>query len=60
MPALTVDGMDVLAVSDAATRAIATARSSLGPVFLELRTYHFRAHSTYEPELYRDKTEIEL
>lgn len=60
MPALAVDGMDVLAVADAAARAVATARSGLGPVFLELRTYRFRAHSMYDPELYRDKTEVEL
>ena len=29
------------------------------PCFLELRTYRFRAHSMYDPELYRDKAEIE-
>ncbi|HEX9064368.1 MAG TPA: thiamine pyrophosphate-dependent enzyme, partial [Streptosporangiaceae bacterium] len=27
--------------------------------FLELRTYRFRAHSMYDPDLYRDKAEIE-
>lgn len=30
-----------------------------GPHFLELRTYRFRAHSMYDPELYRDKSEVE-
>jgi pyruvate dehydrogenase E1 component alpha subunit len=60
LPALTVDGMDVAAVADAAARAASSVRNGLGPVFLELRTYRYRAHSMYDPELYRDKTEVEL
>jgi pyruvate dehydrogenase E1 component alpha subunit len=59
IPAWSVDGMDVIAVLDAATRAAAMIRSGSGPVFLELRTYRFRAHSMYDPDLYRDKAEIE-
>ena len=59
VPAWSVDGMDVIAVLDAATRAAAMIRSGSGPVFLELRTYRFRAHSMYDPDLYRDKAEIE-
>ncbi|WP_194853144.1 thiamine pyrophosphate-dependent enzyme [Nocardia sp. SYP-A9097] len=31
----------------------------MGPVFLELRTYRFRAHSMYDADRYRTKTEIE-
>lgn len=60
MPAQSVDGMDVLAVRAAATDAIAAIRGGTGPYFLETRTYRFRAHSMYDPELYRDKSEIEL
>jgi pyruvate dehydrogenase E1 component alpha subunit len=59
LPAWSVDGMDVVAVLDAAARATAMIREGAGPVFLELRTYRFRAHSMYDPDLYRDKAEIE-
>ena len=59
VPAWTVDGMDVLAVEDAARRATAVVRGGGGPVFLELRTYRFRAHSMYDPDRYRAKEEIE-
>ena len=54
-----VDGMDVLAVESATRRAADAVRRGLGPYFLELRTYRFRAHSMYDPELYRTKDEIE-
>ena len=59
LPAWPVDGMDVLAVEDAAHRAVEIIRAGGGPVFLELRTYRFRAHSMYDPDRYRDKAEIE-
>ena len=59
MPAWAVDGMDVLAVEDAARRAVTEIRAGGGPVFLELRTYRFRAHSMYDPERYRTKEEVE-
>ena len=59
MPAWDVDGMDVLAVEEAANRAVESIRGGGGPHFLELRTYRFRAHSMFDPELYRDKDEVE-
>ena len=59
MPAWPVDGMDVTAVEHAARRAAEAVRAGGGPHFLELRTYRFRAHSMYDPELYRDKAEVE-
>jgi pyruvate dehydrogenase E1 component alpha subunit len=59
IPAWPVDGMDVLAVGSAARRAGAAVRGGGGPCFLELRTYRFRAHSMFDPELYRDKREVE-
>jgi TPP-dependent pyruvate/acetoin dehydrogenase alpha subunit len=51
--------MDVLAVESAARRAVDAIRGGGGPHFLEFRTYRFRAHSMYDPELYRDKAEVE-
>jgi pyruvate dehydrogenase E1 component alpha subunit len=59
MPADSVDGMDVLAVEEAAGKAVASVRSGNGPFFLEARTYRFRAHSMFDAELYRDKAEVE-
>ncbi len=59
IPAWPVDGMDVLAVEDATKRAATAVRAGGGPHFLEYRTYRFRAHSMYDPELYRDKQEVE-
>ncbi|MFJ6078051.1 pyruvate dehydrogenase (acetyl-transferring) E1 component subunit alpha [Pseudarthrobacter sp. NPDC092419] len=58
VPAWSVDGMDVLAVQEAARRAVDAVRSGGGPHFLELRTYRFRAHSMFDPELYREKAEV--
>lgn len=54
-----VDGMDVTAVRDAATKALERVRESGAPWFLECMTYRFRAHSMFDPELYRDKSEVE-
>ena len=59
IPASRVDGMDVLAVADAAHAAASAIRETAGPQFLELLTYRFRAHSMYDPDRYRDKAEIE-
>jgi pyruvate dehydrogenase E1 component alpha subunit len=53
-----VDGMDVIAVEDASRRAVTHIRNGGGPVFLELKTYRFRAHSMYDPDRYRDKAEV--
>jgi pyruvate dehydrogenase E1 component alpha subunit len=52
------DGMDVVAVHEAATRARARALAG-EPVFVEFQTYRFRAHSMFDPELYREKAEVE-
>ena len=59
VPSAVVDGMDVVAVEDATRRAADTIRAAGGPYLLEARTYRFRAHSMYDPELYRAKAEVE-
>ena len=59
MPAESVDGMDVLAVEAATRRAADYVRSGEGPFLLEAKCYRFRAHSAYDPELYRSKEEVQ-
>jgi len=59
LAAVAVDGMDVEAVDSAVREAAETIRRLGVPYFLELRTYRFRAHSMFDPELYRDKKEVE-
>lgn len=59
LAAAAVDGMDIEAVDSAVREAAQTIRRLDVPYFLELRTYRFRAHSMFDPELYRDKAEVE-
>jgi len=50
VPGTTVDGMDVLAVRDAARSMVAKVRAGDGPAFLECLSYGFTAHSTASRE----------
>jgi len=59
VPVRAVDGMDVAAVMSATAQAAAEVRGGGGPQFVEFRTYRFRAHSMFDPELYRSKAEVE-
>jgi len=59
VPASAVNGMDVLAVEQAARAAAAAVRDNGEPYFLECRTYRFRPHSMFDPELYRPREEVE-
>ncbi|MFZ5791125.1 MAG: pyruvate dehydrogenase (acetyl-transferring) E1 component subunit alpha [Pseudomonadota bacterium] len=59
VPSEAVDGMDVVAVENAARRALDAVRAGQGPYFLECRTYRFRAHSMFDAQLYRTKEEVE-
>jgi pyruvate dehydrogenase E1 component alpha subunit len=59
IPTAHINGMNVLAVHDAARQALDLVRGRGTPFFLELHTYRFRAHSMFDPELYRDKAEVE-
>jgi len=53
-----VDGMDVIAVYEAAKKTIKTIRSGSGPRMLEIMTYRFRGHSMGDPERYRKQEEV--
>ena len=55
-----VDGMDVLAVSDMAERTIKTVREQKRPIFVEAVTYRYRGHSVADPDQYRTKEEVEM
>lgn len=57
--AVKVDGMDILEVIDATRKGMNSILEGNGPYFIEFETYRFRAHSMYDPDLYRSKEEIE-
>ncbi len=61
MAAEMVNGMDVLAVYEAAKRAADRARKGDHPTLLEVRTYRFMGHSMSDPlhGVYRTKEEVE-
>lgn len=58
IPNSRVDGMNLLAVYQAAEDAISNIRAGNGPYFLEVITYRFRGHSMGDPERYRQADEV--
>jgi TPP-dependent pyruvate/acetoin dehydrogenase alpha subunit len=59
IPGVVVDGMDLLAVRDAAMTAVERARSGSGPTLIETKTYRFAGHSKSDTGgKYRPKEEI--
>ena len=60
IPSEVVDGNDVLAVNEAAARAIARARAGEGPTILEMKTYRHGGHSRNDACGYRPDEEEKL
>jgi len=59
IPGVTVDGNDVLAVSEASQKAVERARDGGGPTLIECKTYRHKGHSRVDPAKYRPKEEVE-
>ena len=59
VPFEVVDGNDLWAVHDAATRVVAGARGGEGPSLLECQTYRHFGHSKSDPAPYRPAEEVE-
>ncbi len=59
IPGVRVDGFDVLAVYQAAKEAVERARRGEGPTLLVTESYRFEGHYAGEPEVYRDRAEVQ-
>ena len=59
VPGQRIDGMDVLAVREAVAEGIRLAREERRPTLLEAFTYRYRGHSAADPEVYREREEVE-
>jgi pyruvate dehydrogenase E1 component alpha subunit len=61
MPGVTIDGNDVVAVYETASKAVSRARAGEGPTLIECKTYRWRGHHEGDPNQgsrYRSKEDI--
>jgi len=59
IPGITIDGNDVITIYETAKEMIKRAREDGGPSLIEAKTYRIKGHFVGDPELYRDKKEVE-
>ncbi len=59
IPGQRIDGMDVIAVRESVVEGIRLAREERRPTLIEAFTYRYRGHSAADPEVYREREEVE-
>jgi pyruvate dehydrogenase E1 component alpha subunit len=59
LPAVSVDGQDVVAVHAATQVARARALAGEGPTFIEARTYRYQGHNVGDNQNYREPSEVD-
>jgi TPP-dependent pyruvate/acetoin dehydrogenase alpha subunit len=58
IPSITVDGNDLMAVRNAALKALLQVRAGKGPFFIECLTHRMRGHYEGDPAKYRELSEL--
>jgi pyruvate dehydrogenase E1 component alpha subunit len=59
IPGRRIDGMDVLAVRESVAEGVRLAREERRPTLIEAFTYRYRGHSAADPEVYRERDEVD-
>ncbi len=59
LPAVSIDGNDVMAVDEAVADAVATVRRGEGPRFVHARTYRLMGHTSTDAAAWRSANEVE-
>jgi pyruvate dehydrogenase E1 component alpha subunit len=59
IPGRRIDGMDVMAVRESVAEGVRLAREERHPTLIEAFTYRYRGHSAADPEVYREREEVE-
>ena len=59
IPAVIVDGNDVVAVYEATKYAVGRARAGKGVHFIEVKTYRRKGHAEHDDQSYQSKDEVE-